>query len=340
MKTYKERKKETCEWCAKGIAFAFENNRIHLEMTGDMWPNAVRRHQCTVISHEDYEAELRAEIEELKTKNRDAFRRSTKEWLASPAFKTFADLKHSRVGQILVMLQDGQISRGRGCEALAELAHGVAVDDVRLPEACAPVFGDDETPAETYSALRATFARVATVIQGAYLNGQLPPISDAELAEKIITEYGGKQASAYEQGKRADVLEKKLRTLGDLWNKLSGSGSQTWTQEMPTVLFDALDQLCSDLADSPPGIHPACDAEAPTEAYEKLRIQQHPDAKRLDILEAFIRVGFHNGKITKFTRSVGSDLLDIRSAIDGLPASGRDASPQPESAERKEHAGE
>lgn len=60
-----------------------------------------------------------------------------------PAFSTFCDLKHGIVGDILKLLQEGQISRGKAAESLAEIAHGVTpripdVDFDPIPEDCIP----------------------------------------------------------------------------------------------------------------------------------------------------------------------------------------------------------
>lgn len=130
MKTYEERKKETCKWCAKGWSMAITCHAPPPELA-----HMSCMPRCAALSHEDYEAELRAEIE--------------------------------RLSRVPVM---------------------VGVSGVKT------------VPHAAYLSLRIAFDSVATVIQGAYLNGQLPPISDAELAEKIITEYSSKRASAYEQG--------------------------------------------------------------------------------------------------------------------------------------------
>ena len=51
-----------------------------------------------------------------------------------------------------MLLQEGQISRGKCAEALAELAHGIAPEDVRLPAFSESMFTDDQTPAEVCAA--------------------------------------------------------------------------------------------------------------------------------------------------------------------------------------------
>lgn len=73
--------------------------------------------------------------------------------------------------------------------------------------------------------LRAAFDRIATVIQGAYVNGQLPRPPYAELADLIIAECSSKRAAAYEQGKRADAAELRLRAANHLeWRVVHADG--------------------------------------------------------------------------------------------------------------------
>ncbi len=128
---------------------------------------------------------LRARVAELETaflracsevrtvtEERDAARiAEMRNYLASPAMATFGDLKHSQAGTVLAMLGDGAISRGKCCEVLAQLAHGVPFDEIPLPEEKGRQFSEDEIPAEVVekleaevSALRAELERLKTAI--------------------------------------------------------------------------------------------------------------------------------------------------------------------------------
>lgn len=137
---------------------------------------------------------------------------------------------------------------------------------------------------------------------------------------RIVSDWADEtQASSYEQEKRADTAEAKLRALGDLWNKSSGSGSQKWTQEMPTVLFDALDQLCADVADASPA-----DSDAPTGCKG----------------DTIPRSNINPRVIMEITQPKVENLSTIGMLIsqeDVLPVLA-DASPQPESEAKHESA--
>jgi hypothetical protein len=57
---------ERCRGCKNRWALAVEDRSQHLELTGDMWPNATRRHICTAPSEAEIIEELAAEVERLK----------------------------------------------------------------------------------------------------------------------------------------------------------------------------------------------------------------------------------------------------------------------------------
>ncbi len=67
---------------------------------------------------------LTTERDEARRRNRTLTQERLKAYTQKPTFGTFVDLKHGVVGDILQALQDGEISRGKACEALAEIAHG------------------------------------------------------------------------------------------------------------------------------------------------------------------------------------------------------------------------
>lgn len=99
----------------------------------------------------------REEIAQLRASNAALIREGMKRWQESPAFDTFCELKHGPSGRVLSALQDGEISRGRAAECLAEIAHGAT--EVNLPE-CTWSFGDNEIPAEVLVELRKDKERI------------------------------------------------------------------------------------------------------------------------------------------------------------------------------------
>lgn len=66
-------------------------------------------------------ARLSAELAAAKAETTQA---RVNTWLKSPAYTTYAELKHGIPSSILISLQEGVISRGKACEALAEWLHG------------------------------------------------------------------------------------------------------------------------------------------------------------------------------------------------------------------------
>lgn len=83
-------------------------------------------------------------------------------------------------------------------------------------------------PHAAYLSLRAAFDSIATIIQGAYVCGQRPRPSDAELADLIIAEYSSKRAEQYEASSRASVAESVNETLRD-WIKAANQFA--WAHE-------------------------------------------------------------------------------------------------------------
>lgn len=71
----------------------------------------------------------------------------TRQRSQKPDFATFVELKHGIVGAILWALQNGEISRSKAAEALAEVAHGAT--DVQLPKV-ADAIPEDVTPLELW----------------------------------------------------------------------------------------------------------------------------------------------------------------------------------------------
>jgi len=79
------------------------------------------------------------------------------EWLASDGFKIFCELKHGPVGNVLTLLQDGRISRGKAAEAIAELLKG---QKPRLPDPAPAAFADDEIPSDVVCRLQDALVKI------------------------------------------------------------------------------------------------------------------------------------------------------------------------------------
>lgn len=80
---------------------------------------------------------------------------ATKTWLETFGFRVFCALKHGKVGFVLSLLQEGDISRGKAAEAIAELLVG---NEPILPKLQGNTFGEDDFPSETVANLRAELA--------------------------------------------------------------------------------------------------------------------------------------------------------------------------------------
>jgi hypothetical protein len=104
------------------------------------------------MSVEDELVAAQVEAEKWKTRAIEGAQEWKRAWLASPVLKTFVNFKHGIVGDVLFALQEGEISRGKAAEALAEIAHGAT--SVRLPK-YRGIFGEDENPCDVVESLRA-----------------------------------------------------------------------------------------------------------------------------------------------------------------------------------------
>jgi len=80
-----------------------------------------------------------------------------KGWLRTFGFNVYVTLKHGDVGHVLALLQDGDISRSKAAEAIAELLVG---NEPALPESDGDTFGEDEMPREVVAALRSRVAEL------------------------------------------------------------------------------------------------------------------------------------------------------------------------------------
>jgi hypothetical protein len=141
-------------------------------------------------------AELERELAEARARLAFAVRRETQVWLDSPAFQTFVDLKHGIVGDVLCALQEGEISRGKAAECLAEIAHGAT--EVRLPR-YRGYFAEDETPVEKCERLEAINAQLVEAL-GKIEN--LPKVwrIAADAANEAVEIARAALAAAKEQG--------------------------------------------------------------------------------------------------------------------------------------------
>ena len=83
---------------------------------------------------EEYQQEIIA-LRKRAERAEAAFLHEAKQRTDRPDFATFCELKHGPAGAILWALQNGEISRGKAAEALAEWAHGVEPQLPELPDA-------------------------------------------------------------------------------------------------------------------------------------------------------------------------------------------------------------
>jgi len=124
-------------------------------------------------------AALRAERDEAQQRLRAAIQERMKTFSERPDFDTFVALKHGVVGAVLQALQDGIISRGKACEALAEVAHGAeptfkASDVEPLDEDC--------IPAQEVRQLRTERDELAALVEAILTENE----EDAEFVAKVI----------------------------------------------------------------------------------------------------------------------------------------------------------
>ena len=85
-----------------------------------------------------------------------------KEWLKTFGFKVFCELKHGDIGFVLSLLQEGDISRGKAAEAIAELLVG---SEPQLPKLQGNTFGEDDFPSGTVAKLRAREERLRKALE-------------------------------------------------------------------------------------------------------------------------------------------------------------------------------
>lgn len=113
-------------------------------------------------------AELERELAEARESNTKLLlvaQEWKRNWLKSPVFQTFVDLKHGIVGDVLCALQEGEISRSKAAECLAEIAHGAT--EVRLPR-YRGYFAEDETPVEKCERLEAINKQLVEALEGIF----------------------------------------------------------------------------------------------------------------------------------------------------------------------------
>ena len=149
------------EWAHAEITFGPDGEQVMAES------DAVIERQAAEIAalKSELQAAHNTHDARMKEKNAELLKAhvaATKAYLSSPAMKTFAGLKTSKAGTILSMLQDGAISRGKACEVLALLAHGVDWDDIPLPVESGRQFGEDQVPADVVAALKDSMRQIAS----------------------------------------------------------------------------------------------------------------------------------------------------------------------------------
>ena len=88
-------------------------------------------------------------------------------------------------GTVLAMLGDGAISRGKCCEALAELAHGVPFDKIPLPKESGRQFSEDEIPAEVVGRMEEKLRVARADIEGIRRVAAIADCTDEETGDCI-----------------------------------------------------------------------------------------------------------------------------------------------------------
>lgn len=87
-----------------------------------------------------------------------------KRWLKTFGFKVFCELKQGPIWYTLLLLQEGDISRGKAAETIAELLVG---NDPDLPGVVSKTFDEDEFPSETVAKLRAREEKLRRALEEA-----------------------------------------------------------------------------------------------------------------------------------------------------------------------------
>lgn len=91
-----------------------------------------------------------------------------KRWLKTFGFKVFCELKQGPIWYTLLLLQEGDISRGKAAETIAELLVG---NDPDLPGVVSKTFDEDEFPSETVAKLRAREEKLRRALDGVMIGG-------------------------------------------------------------------------------------------------------------------------------------------------------------------------
>lgn len=98
---------------------------------------------------------LKDEMEKLKEVNQQlsirVYQQGFEQWKKVCASEVFQELKHGKYRDILMLLQDGEISVGKAAQSIAELAGGV---EPLLP-VLSPFVDDDKSWKERYEELKA-----------------------------------------------------------------------------------------------------------------------------------------------------------------------------------------
>ena len=115
-----------------------------------LWALELKDNKQLKDDHAAKDAEIKRLTDEVALLKRTD-RESRDEWLKSWGFGLFAVLKHGPIGEVLTLLQDGWISRGKAAEAMAEIMLG---NTPNLPERKSSAFDDLEIPCDVVNELR------------------------------------------------------------------------------------------------------------------------------------------------------------------------------------------
>lgn len=205
--------------------------------------------------------DIRRRIAELEAQLSGELKHRIQARTSKPEWQSFLTLKYGEARTILVLLQDGQISVCKACEALAELAHGVSP---RIPEPQGEPLSDDVVPSKRIAELDAALAQQKQMYEQeakwrkAYqeakgkmyaLGGQvfeaawnLMPCNESQIDSWFHTEYVYREAYEKLEAQLAEAKkdgERLARDRDTLLKELAGAKMRTEAR-----LVSEVEELC------------------------------------------------------------------------------------------------
>ena len=121
-------------YCGYICEVGVDNGKKIADGGNDCPPLEEAKRNGIFIAHAKEDIEfLLEEVSRLRKEFVKASNRASHEWTKAPAFSTFVDLKHGPFGKLLDIYENDEISRGKLCEVMAQLAHGMKLEDIPLP---------------------------------------------------------------------------------------------------------------------------------------------------------------------------------------------------------------